>query len=149
MMNEDPKCCCAVDCAGLHMIGSVIKTTTSNSLKSFLIDRLERGLIAVPAVVWQEYAELYEDEAELMARHVKMKISLHKKYSVAAAAIADRTNSQFSHGAYDRQTDIYAASICMVEKYTLLTTPEQAPYFRVWNCCEVTDLLAWAKTQGV
>jgi hypothetical protein len=73
---------------------------------------------------------------------------LHKKYSVAAAAIVDKTNSLFSRGSYDRQTDIYAASICMVEKYTLLTTRDQVAYFEQWDCCEVADLLAWAQTRG-
>jgi hypothetical protein len=148
-MNKEPsKCSCAVDCAGLHMIGMVLKTSTSNSLKSLFIDRLEKGEIAVAAVVWQEYEELFEEEAELIAPHVKKKIILHRKYTVAAAAIADKINSQFSRGSYDRHTDIYAASICMVEKYTLLTTAEQAPYFKKWGCCEVADLRAWAKTQG-
>lgn len=130
------------------MIGIVLKTSTSNSLKSLFIERLEAGEIAVPAVVWQEYEELFDDEAEVVAPHVKTKINLHKKYQIAAAAIADKTNSQFSRGAYDRQTDIYAASICMVENYTLLTTPEQASYFKKWDCCSVSDLPAWAKAQG-
>jgi hypothetical protein len=148
MMNEDPpKCSCAVDCAGLHMIGDVLRNRTSNSLTSLFIARLEKGEIAVPAVVWQEYEELFEEEAALIAPHIKKKISLQKKYTVAAAAIADKTNSQFSHGAYDRQTDIYAASICMVERYTLLTTSEQASNFRTWDCCGVADLQSWADSQ--
>jgi hypothetical protein len=150
MMNKDPpKCSCAVDCAGLHMIGIILKTSTSNTLKSLFVERLENGEIAVPAVVWQEYEDLFDEEAEFIAPHVKKKISLHKKYSIAAAAIAEKTNSQFSRSSYDRQTDIYAASICMVERYTLLTTPEQAPYFKKWGCCKVAELPAWAKTQGV
>ena len=103
------------------MIGVVLKTSTSNILKSLLIERLENGEIAVPAVVWQEYEEMFDEEAEIIAPHVRP---------------------------YDRQSDLYAASICMVEKYTLLTTPEQVPYFKGWGCCEVADLPAWAKSQG-
>jgi hypothetical protein len=131
------------------MIGTILKTSTSNSLKTLFIERLESGEIGVPAVVWQEYEELFDEEAILIGPHIKKKISLHKKYSVAAAAIADKTNSQFSRGSYDRQTDIYAASICMVEKFTLLTTPDQVPYFKAWKCCEVFDLPGWAALQGM
>jgi hypothetical protein len=149
-MNEDaPKCSCAVDCACLHLIASILKTSTSNSLKALLIDKLENAEIAVPAVVWQEFAELFEEEAQLLAPHVSKKITLHKKYSIAAASIADKINSQFSRGSYDRQTDIYAASICLVEKYTLLTTPEQVSHFKKWECCKVVALPAWAKAQGI
>jgi hypothetical protein len=91
---------------------------------------------------------LYEEEAELIASHIKKKINLHKKYSIGAASIADKTNSQFSRSSYDRHTDIYAASICLVEKYTLLTTPAQVPHFKKWDCCEVVDLSTWAKAHG-
>ncbi len=58
--EDDPPCSFIVDCAGLHEIAS----TQSNSVKDCCLECLARGIIGVPTRVWQEFEELYEDEAK-------------------------------------------------------------------------------------
>jgi hypothetical protein len=140
MCEDEPPCSFVVDCAGLHEIA----TTQSNSIKSICLDRLARGIICVPACVWQEFQELYEDEAASLAAHVKRKLRMQKKYYIGAAAIADGMNSRFSLSAYDLRTDWYAAAICSIEQYTLLTTSSQLNEYRRMGCCMVVEITVWA-----
>jgi hypothetical protein len=42
----------------------------------------------------------------------------------------------------------YAASICSIEKYTLLTTPCQMKDYKDMDCCEVSELMTWVENQG-
>jgi hypothetical protein len=140
MCEDEPPCSFVVDCAGLHEIA----TTPSNSIKSICMDRLSKGIIGVPACVWQEFHELYEDEAAGLAAYVKRKIRMQKKYYIGAAAIADGMNSRFSLSAYDLRTEWYAAAICSIENYTLLTTSSQLNEYRRMDCCTVVEITAWA-----
>jgi hypothetical protein len=143
-MNEPSVSKWGIDCSGLHKIGVVLRVSTSNSLKNFLIEQLSSGAIAVPAVVWQELEEVYEEDAEVLKPHIKKKIILNKrKYTVGAAAIADKLKADFSRGPYDRNSDLYAAAICSAEKYTLLTAEPNVPYFEQMQCCDVKDVVSW------
>ncbi len=117
MSDDDPPCAFIVDCAGLHEIA----TTKSNSVRSVCFDHLSKGIIAVPVCVWREFEELYEDEATALAPHVTQKLRMKKSYLVGGAAIADSMNPGFPMSPYDGMTDYYAASICSIEGFTLIT----------------------------
>ncbi len=143
MSDDPPKCSCVVDCSGLHEIAS----TGSNNLKSLYLDRLKEGAIAVPACVWKEFQELYDDEAVTLAPHIKIKINMKKAYYVGAASIADKLNSGFSRGAYDTQTDLYTASIASIEKYRVLTSASQVKQYEGMGC-DVSELVSWANDLG-
>jgi hypothetical protein len=138
--DEFEKCSCVVDCAGLHEIAS----TKSDNLKSLYLDSLKNGVIAVPSRVWQEYSELYEDEAAIIEASISRKINVTRAYQIGAARIADQKNSGFSRGPYDNESDLYTASIASIEHYILLTTKSQLPeYFGM--SCKVLDLLTWVE----
>jgi hypothetical protein len=144
MMGDDPpECTCVVDCSGLHEIANL----KSDNLKSLFLDQLKKGIIAVPACVWQEFQDLYDDEASSLELYVTIKINMKNAYCVGAARIADRLNSGFSRGAYDRQTDLYTASIAWREDYRLLTSTSQLTYYKGMGC-KVSDLVAWAEELG-
>lgn len=140
MYEGDLPCSFVVDCAGLHEIA----TTQSNSVKSICLDRLAKGIIGVPACVWQEFQELYEDEAAILAPTIKRKLRMQKRYYIGAAAIADNMNSRFSLSAYDQRTDWYAASICSIEGYTLLTVGSQLNEYQRMGCCTAVAITVWA-----
>jgi hypothetical protein len=57
--EPDSNCSCVIDTDGLHELA-----TTSGNLKARLIARLEDGTIGVPSWAWQEFKELYEEEAK-------------------------------------------------------------------------------------
>lgn len=136
-------CSCVVDCAGLHEIGS----TKSDNLKSLYLDRLKKGNIGVPAIVWREYKELYEEEALIIEPSVAHKINMKRAYRVGAARIADKMNSGFSRGPYDSETDLYTAAIASIEGYKLLTSSSQVNEYDGMDC-DVIDLISWAEDQG-
>ncbi|MGY2931849.1 hypothetical protein ACVWZ6_001451 [Bradyrhizobium sp. GM6.1] len=143
MTDETQECKCVIDCAGLHELVN----TQSNNLKKPLIDALAAGEIGVPAIVWKEFKELYEDEAEELEPSVIYKIPMKKQYRVGAARIADRLNSGFSRGPYDSETDLYTAAIASLQDYPLITSAAQAPYYDRMGC-EVLDLAGWADQFG-
>lgn len=143
MTDETHECKCVIDCAGLHEIA----ITRSNNLKKPLIDALGSGEIGVPAVVWKEFKELYEDEAEELEPSVIFKIPMKKQYRVGAARIADKLNSGFSRGPYDSETDLYTAAIASLEDYPLITSSAQTPHYKGMGC-KVLDLAGWADEFG-
>jgi hypothetical protein len=139
-MSDEPQACsCVVDCSGLHDIAS----TKSNNLKSLYLDQLKKGIIAVPACVWKEFQELYDNEASELAPYVTVKINMKRSYYVGAARIVDKLNSGFSRGAYNSQSDLYTASIASIDEYRVLTSSSQLKYYNGMEC-EVTDLVTWA-----
>ena len=143
-MNDDaPISKCVIDCAGLHEIAS----TKSNNLKSLYLDQLKCGVIAVPACVWKEFQEIYDDEALSLAPYIANKINLKNAYYKGAARIADKLNSGFPRGAYNRQTDLYTASIASIEECRVLTTSAQQKVYEEMGC-EVQDLVTWADEFG-
>jgi hypothetical protein len=140
MNDGDPPCAFVVDCAGLHEIA----TTKSNSVKSVCLDHLSKGIIAVPACVWQEFEKLYETEAATLAPYVKRKLRMKQSYLIGGAAIADSMNPHFPMSPYDQLTDYYAASICSIEGYTLITAQSQIQEYTKMNRCVVVELSAWS-----
>jgi len=143
-MSEDGGCQCIIDCAGLHEVACM-----SGNLKATFLDHLKKGVIGVPASVWQEFQEIYEDEAPSIAPHIGFKIIMKRAYNVGAASIADKVNSRFSQSPYDRQADLYAASICSIEDYTLLTSKTQVSDYLKMDCCMVSELVEWATAQAM
>jgi hypothetical protein len=139
MCDAAERCSCIVDCAGLHEIA----TTQSNRIKAICLDCLAKGIIGVPACVWQEFEELYDDETATLAPFIKCKIRMKKNYRIGAAAIADRLNSRFSLSPYDGKTDWYAASICAIEGYTLLTVGQQLNQYQRMGCCTAVEIASW------
>jgi hypothetical protein len=141
-MTNASSCLCVVDCAGLYEIA----TTTSNNLKSLYLDRLSSGEIGVPSCVWNEFRELYEEEAAEIEGFVARKISMKRSYHTGAARIADKLNSGFSRGSYDSRTDLYTASIASIEGLVVLTSASQQSYYDDMDC-EVSELGTWAEDQ--
>jgi hypothetical protein len=140
MTDGGVSCAFIVDCSGLHEIA----TTRSNSIKETCLDYLSKGIIGVPACVWKEFVELYEDEAVKLEPHIANKVRMKRRYLVGGAAIADGLNPGFSLSPYDLMTDYYAASICSIEGHTLITVASQLAEYRKMRCCEVVDLGTWA-----
>ena len=144
MSEDSSECSCVVDCAGLHEIAM----TTSNNLKTLYLDQLSAGVIGVPAYVWQEFEEIYPDDAASLESYITLKIKMKKAYHVGAASIADKIHARLSLSPYDGQTDLYAASVCSIEKYKLLTTLSQLSAYHGIDSCEATDLVSWAESLG-
>jgi hypothetical protein len=140
--GELEPCAYVVDSAGLHEI----VTTQSNNLKSLYLDRLERGIIGVPTIVWDEFEEAYDDEAELLKPHIARKIRARSSFKTIVATIADRTNASFSMSPYDRSADMYAAAVAIDGGHTVLTTIRNAITYDGMGC-EVIDLTTWASEQ--
>ena len=125
-----------MDSSGLHELAN----TTSNRIRTLCLDYLSKGNIVVPIVVWQEFQQAFEDEAEQLAPYVTHKVKMKKAYLVGAASIADRSNPGFSLSPYDNQTDWYAAAICSIEGYVLLTTASQLYKYRKMKCFSFAEL---------
>lgn len=139
MNDEGPACECVVDTHGLYGIA----LETSGNVKAILLSQLESGVICVPACVWNEFRDLYPEEAEELEPHIPTKVSLRKKaYTLKAAALAEKLNSGFTRGPYDENTDLHAAAIASVEGWTILTTAARAGVFKPL-CKKVIDLETW------
>lgn len=138
-MSEATSCKCIIDCAGLRQV-----TRMTGNIKAAFLYYLETGLIGVPASVWQEFQDIFEDEAPELAPYIKHKIIMKRSYNMGAASIAEKIQSRFSQGAYDRQSDLYAASICSIEDYILLTSKDRVADYQKMDCCTVSELVDWA-----
>ena len=136
--SSSEECLCVVDCAGLHEIA----TTNSNNLKALYLNLLSSGKVGVPSCVWNEFKDLYEDEAAEIEGYVAHKINMKRSYHAGAARIADQLNSGFSRGSYDSETDLYTASIASIEDMVVLTSTSQLSYYDGMDC-EVSDLGSW------
>ena len=134
-----------IDCNGLRELAF----TTSNRLRSLCLDLMKKGIIVVPVCVWDEFSDLFEEEAEALAEFVARKLRMNKKYQIGAAAIADKLNSQFSFSPHDMKSDFFAAAICSCEGYTLLTTFTQLKAYDQMSCCEYADLPTWVNDYSV
>lgn len=139
MTDESSECSCVIDTSGLYDIA-----TASGNLRTVLLDHLKKGVIAVPSCAWQEFEELYEEEAAEIKPYVTAKIIMKKAYYVGAARLADKLNSGFSRGAYDNHTELYTASIAITNSYRILTSAVQVTEYDGMDC-EVSDLETWAE----
>jgi hypothetical protein len=142
MSDPPPQCKCIADCNALHEIA----TTTSDNLKALFLDQLKSGVIGVPACVWAEFKDLYEEEAEALEEHVLVKITLTVKYRMGAARKAEKLNSGFSRGPYDNGNDFYTGAIASQHKCRVLTSSAQQVRYKTMGC-KVSDLATWAKEQ--
>ena len=137
MTEEAAECSCVVDTSGLHAIA-----IASGNLQSVLFEKLKCGLIGVPACAWQEFGELYEEEAAILEHQIGNKIVMKKSTYVGAARIADKLNSGFPRGAYDNHTELYTAAIALNNGYRVLTSSDQVSQYAGMNC-EVVDVETW------
>ena len=139
MNEEEPGCSCLIDTSGLHELA-----TASGNLKSIVLNRLQTGVIAVPTHVWQEFEDLYEDEAMELSPYVSKKIIMKKATYIGAARIADQLNSGFSRGPYDNHSVLYTASIASNNNYRVLTASTALNDYDGMDC-DVSDLETWAE----
>jgi hypothetical protein len=130
-------CSCVVDTSGLHAIA-----TATENLRTVLLEKLATGIIGVPACAWQEFVELYEDEAPIIVSHVAKKIIMKRSIYVGAARIAEKLNSGFPRGAYDNNTELYTASIALNHGVRVLTSMDQKSQYSKMNC-EAIDIETW------
>src|ERR1700676_2579936 len=138
MMNDgDAECSCILDTDGLHCIA-----TASGNLKTTLLDHLETGLIAVPSCVWQEFEDLYEEEAEELKPFVTSRIIMKRAFYIGAARIADNLNSGFPRGAHDDSVELFTAAIASAKGCRVLTSLAQVGVYVAMGC-EASDLETW------
>lgn len=139
MSDSNSECESIIDVSGL----CALMETCSNSTKSKTFDLLEEGVIAIPTMVWNEFKQLYEIEAEEISEHINVKIKSQLKYKLGAAKIADKMNSHFSSGPFDQNTDLYSAAIAGAEGLTLLTSPDKLAKYKDMDFCEFESLEVW------
>jgi hypothetical protein len=140
MSDDQSECVCIVDVSGLHEIAS----TRSDNLRKFYIDQLKSGVICVSTSTWSEFKEIYEDEAAFLDSHITKRVKLKRAYSICTASIADKLNSGFSRGPYDRNADLYTASIATVEDYIVLSSASHKSAYDGMGC-QVSELSDWAE----
>ena len=136
-------CSHIVDTRGLLAIADM-GTNEKAAFKAALKD----GSIAVPSVVWREFEDLYEEEAAELEPYITKKIRIKPAYNVGAASIADSAGTMLTQGPYDSHADLFTASICQIEGRTLLTSEDQAPYYKKLQCCSVIDLDDWLSAEN-
>ena len=130
-------CSCVIDTSGLHAIAN-----SSGNLKATLFARLENGTIGVPTWAWQEFRNLYEDEAAELSPHVAKRLQFNKQVDVGAARIAEESELGFSLGAYDNHVELFCASIALNKNYTVLTSSDNLSAYENMGC-DAKDLEDW------
>jgi hypothetical protein len=135
-------CSHVIDTHGLHAIAAL----KGNSKATFKA-ALKSGEIAVPAMVWKEFQELYEDEAADLAPFVTTKLRMKTAYHIGAASIEEGSGVRFLQSSYDTHADLCTAAICQIEGRTLLTSELQLTYYEKLNCCSTTDTGEWLANQ--
>jgi rRNA-processing protein FCF1 len=139
MSDAAPECSCVIDTEGLRAL-----VTASANLRAILLEQMKIGVIAVPTCVWNEFKDLYEEDAADIAPNVTNKINLNIAYRSGAARLADKMNSGLPRGPYDEQTDLYTASIASIEGYVVLTSSAHISEYDGLDC-DVSDLESWAE----
>jgi hypothetical protein len=142
MTDSPSQCSCIVDTDGLHGIA-----TASANLRGILLDHLKGGTIGVPVCAWQEFEELYGEEAKALKPFVSRRINMKRAYYVGAASIADKLNSGFPRGAYDDNVELITASIASTNGYRILTSSTQVAVYEEMDC-EALELEDWIDELG-
>jgi hypothetical protein len=137
MTDATAQCSCVVDTDGLHGIANA-----SGNLKGILLDHLKSGVIGVPVTAWQEFEELYEEEAATLKPFVTRRITMKRVYYVGAARIADKLNSGFPRGPYDDNVELHTASVASTNGYRILTSTVQVTVYE-GMACDASDLETW------
>lgn len=142
MMSESGLACsCLTDTHGLLEIAM----QTSGNLKSSLLNQISSGAIGIPAVVWQEFKDLYPEEAATLEPSVSSTIGMRKRaYTAKAGSIAEKLNSGFVQGPYESGIEIQVAAIASVEKCLVLTSVRQLAEYKKMACGAI-DLENWLK----
>lgn len=136
MTDQAEDCLYLIDSNGLREIAF----TRSNRLKAHCLDLLQKGVIAVPVCVWDEFEDAYDDEAAQISASISKKIATNKKYNAGAARIADKLNSGFSFNPYDRSTDLFTASIALSEGYTVITAETTLGFYSKLKACKAINI---------
>jgi hypothetical protein len=134
---NDVATCCVIDTEGLHELFRV-----SDNMRAIILAKLADGTIGVPTIVWNEFEEIYPEEALTVVEHVTNKIRMKPAYHHGAAGIADGLNSGFPRGSHDQQTDLYTAAVANCEGYTVLTAEGATPHYENFGC-NCFDLETW------
>jgi hypothetical protein len=137
MGDDSTQCSCLVDCSGLHEIANM-----SANLKGEFLDHFLKGELGVAACAWQEFHEIYEEEAAALAPYVTVKFPLKRAYHVGAASIADKIGLGFPRGGYDTNTDLFTATIAKAKNISVLTSITQLEKYEKMEC-EVFDFQSW------
>jgi len=137
MTDAAPQCTCVVDTDGLHGIAKA-----SGNLKGILLDHLKSGVIGVPVSAWQEFEEIYEEEAAALKPFVTTRIIIKRAYYIGAARIADKLNSGFPRGSYDDNVELITASVASTNGYRILTSIAPVSIYKQMKC-EASDLETW------
>jgi hypothetical protein len=136
--RPESDCSCVIDTSGLYELAMA-----SGNLKAAVIARLEDGTIGVPSWAWQEFKDLYEDEAKQLAPHVIKRLQLTTQVEVRAARITEELNLGFSRGAYDSHVERHTAAVALNKGYTVLTSVNNVAAYHDMQCT-VRDLAGWA-----
>jgi hypothetical protein len=141
-MGKEPKpdCSCVIDTSGLHAIANA-----SGNLKATLLAKLEDSTIGVPSWAWQEFQNIYDDEASAIAPHITKRLQFSPQINVRAARIAEEINLGFSRGAYDNHVELFCASIALNKGYTVLTSADNLDAYAAMGC-DVQDLETWIES---
>lgn len=135
-----PDCSCVIDTSGLHAIA-----TASGNLKAALIAKLEDGTIGVPSWTWQEFQNLFEDDAAAIAPHITKRPQFSPQVNARAARITEQLNLGFSWGAYDNHIELFSASIALNKGYTVLTSNDNLGAYENMGC-DAQDLETWIES---
>ncbi|TWA15952.1 hypothetical protein FB004_11933 [Sinorhizobium medicae] len=141
MSESGLTCSCLADTHGLLEIA----TQTSGNLKASLLDQVSSGVIGIPALVWQEFKDLYPEQAAALESHIPSTIRMSKRaYTAKAGRIAEKLNSGFVQGPYESGIEIQVAAIASVENCLVLTSEQQLARYKKM-ACGATDLDSWLK----
>ena len=138
--KEKPDCSCVIDTSGLHAIANA-----SGNLKAALIAQLEDGTIGVPSWAWQEFQNIFEDEAADLAPHITKRLQFSPQINVRAARITEELDLGFSRGAYDNHIELFCASTALNKGYTVLTSTDNLNVYGAMDC-DVQDLETWIES---
>lgn len=142
MMSESGlTCSCLADTHGLLEVAM----QTSGNLKTSLLNQISSGIIGIPAMVWQEFKDLYPDKAIVLEPYISATSTIAMKkraYTAKAGSIAEQLNSGFAVGPYDSGIEIQIAAISSVEKCPILTSTAQLAQYKKMSCGAI-DLEHW------
>jgi hypothetical protein len=124
MPKTDPDPQYIIDCHGLEYISH----TRNNMIRAKVYHLLETGILAIPQAVWDEFREIYEDEADDLGHHIKQKIRSKPKHRAMAGAIASKANSGFRPEPYS-DSDWIAIAVAETESCILVTVPQNTEFY--------------------
>jgi hypothetical protein len=127
-----------MDCYALEFLSQ----TSSNIIRDTIIGMIQSGAIKIPQAVWDEFREVYEDEAAEIAAYDPQKIRAKPAHRAVTGVIASKANSGFRTEPYNN-SDWNAAGVAEAEGWTLITVEAQCSFYEKLLTCPViaiTDL---------